>query len=94
MSLLFDVSVDSISLYIKNIIKEKELDESVVEESSVTASDGKTIDIQNRMLSYSLNIDRDELSKVINEYTKALDLLDNYNYQTLVPKVIQTRWKS
>ena len=30
---------------------------------------GKTIDIQNRMLAYSLNIDRDELAKVINEYT-------------------------
>lgn len=44
---------------------------------------GKTIDIQNRMLSYSLNIDRDELSKVINEYTRALDLLDNYDHQTL-----------
>lgn len=138
MSLLFDVSVDNISLHIKNIIKENELDESVVEESSVTASDGKTyrtkiynldmiisvgyrikstrgivfrkwankvlkdyliqgyainqkrldnlgktIDIQNRMLAYSLNIDRDELSKVINEYTRALDLLDSYDHQTL-----------
>lgn len=44
---------------------------------------GKTIDIQNRMLAYSLNIDRDELAKVINEYTRALDLLDNYDHQTL-----------
>ena len=43
----------------------------------------KTIDIQNRMLAYSLNIDREELSKVINEYTRALDLLDNYGHQTL-----------
>ena len=43
----------------------------------------KTIDIQTRMLSYSLNIDKEELSKVINEYTKALDLLDNYDHQTL-----------
>ena len=52
---------------------------------------GKTIDIQNRMLSYSLNIDRDELSKVINEYTRALDLLDNYDHQTLVkPKGSQS----
>ena len=45
---------------------------------------GKTIDIQNRMLAYSLNIDKEELTKVINEYTRALDLLDNYNHQTLV----------
>lgn len=44
---------------------------------------GKTIDIQNRMLAYSLDIDREELSKVINEYTRALDLLDSYDHQTL-----------
>ena len=43
----------------------------------------KTIDIQNRMLAYSLNIDKDEISKVINEYTRALDLLDNYDHQCL-----------
>ena len=43
----------------------------------------KTIDIQSRMLAYSLNIDKEELSKVINEYTKALDLLDDYDHQTL-----------
>ncbi len=43
----------------------------------------KTIDIQNRMLAYSLNIDKEELSKVINEYTRALDLLDNYDHQCL-----------
>lgn len=44
----------------------------------------KTIDIQNRMLAHSLEIDEDELSKVINEYTKALDLIDNYDHQTLI----------
>lgn len=44
----------------------------------------KTIDIQNSMLAYSLNIDKEELAKVINEYTRALDLLDNYDHQTLV----------
>lgn len=44
---------------------------------------GKTIDIQNRMLAYSLNIDKEELTKVINEYTRALDLLDSYDHQTL-----------
>jgi len=43
----------------------------------------KVVDIQNRMLAYSLNIDREELTKVINEYTRALDLLDNYDHQTL-----------
>ena len=138
MSLLFNVSVDNISLHIKNILKEEELDESVVEESSVTATDGKkyktkfynldmiisvgyriksqrgilfrkwankvlkdflikgyavnekrlealnkTIDIQTRMLSYALDVDKDELFKVIDGYTKALDLLDDYDHQTL-----------
>lgn len=44
---------------------------------------GKIVEIQNKMLSYSLNIDRDELIKVINEYSKALDLLDNYDHNVL-----------
>jgi len=44
---------------------------------------GKVIDIQNRMLSYSLNIDKEELTKVIDGYTRALDLLDSYDHQTL-----------
>ena len=43
----------------------------------------KTIEIQTRMLSYALDIDKEELSKVINEYTRALDLLDSYDHQTL-----------
>jgi len=43
----------------------------------------KTIDIQNRMLSYALDIDKEELLKVIDGYTKALDLLDDYDHQTL-----------
>ena len=41
MALLFNVSIDNISLHIKNIINEGELDQSVFEESSITASDGK-----------------------------------------------------
>ena len=42
MAELFDCSVDNVGLHLKNIFKEAELIEnSVVEESSVTASDGK-----------------------------------------------------
>ena len=148
MAVLFNVTVDNISLHIRNILREGELDDSVVEESSVTAIDGKkyitrlynldmiiavgcrvkskrgivfrkwaikvikehlvqgysinqkrlealnkTVDIQTRMLAYSLNIDKEELSKVINEYTRALDLLDNYDHQTLVkPKGEKTAY--
>lgn len=43
----------------------------------------KTIDIQTRMLSYALNIDKEELFKVIDGYTKALNLLDDYDHHTL-----------
>jgi hypothetical protein len=43
MATLFDCSTDNISLHFKNIVKDNELDEnSVTEEFSVTASDGKT----------------------------------------------------
>ena len=41
MALLFNVSIDNISLHIKNIINDGELDQSVFEESSITAFDGK-----------------------------------------------------
>ena len=42
MAKVFDCSVDNISLHLKNIFKEKELNEnSVVEESSITAFDSK-----------------------------------------------------
>ena len=43
----------------------------------------KVVDIQTRMLSYALDIDKEELIKVIDGYTKALDLLDEYDHQTL-----------
>lgn len=43
----------------------------------------KVVDIQNRMLAYSLDIDKAELVKVIDGYTRALDLLDSYDHQTL-----------
>jgi len=43
MAALFDCSMDNISLHLKNIFKDNELDErSVTEDFSVTASDSKT----------------------------------------------------
>ena len=141
MSLLFEVSTDNIGLHIKNILNDKELDESTTEESSVTQLEGKrqvkrniklynldmiisvgyrvkskrgilfrrwankvlkeyliqgitvnqkrievlnkVVDIQTKMLSYALDVDKEELTKVINGYTRALDLLDSYDHQTL-----------
>ena len=42
MSKVFDCSIDNISLHLKNIFRDNELDEnSVTEKSSITASDGK-----------------------------------------------------
>ena len=42
MAMLFECSVDNISLHLKNIFAERELDEkSVVEDFSITAADGK-----------------------------------------------------
>jgi len=47
MSELFDVSTDNIGLHLKNIFAEGELDEnSLTEESSVTAADGKNYRIK------------------------------------------------
>ena len=43
----------------------------------------KVVDIQNRMLSYALDIDKEELFRVIDGYTRALDLLDGYDHQSL-----------
>ena len=45
---------------------------------------GKTIVLQNKMLSSVMQIDFQELSTVINEYTNALNLLDDYDHQNLV----------
>lgn len=42
MSKVFDCSIDNISLHLKNIFRDNELDENLVtEKSSITASDGK-----------------------------------------------------
>ena len=43
----------------------------------------KTIDIQSRMLASTLHIDNEELSSVIEAYTNALDLLDDYDHQAV-----------
>ena len=44
---------------------------------------GKTVDIQNRMLASTLHIDSEELANVVSAYTNALELLDDYDHQTV-----------
>ena len=54
----------------------------------------KVIDIQNKMLASTLNIDSYELTEVIKTYTNALDLLDDYDHQRLEkPKGNDTIYK-
>lgn len=51
----------------------------------------KTVEVQNRMLASSLNIEQNALVNVILEYTSALNLLDDYDHQCLdKPKGNQT----
>ena len=152
MADLFEVSTDNISLHIKNILIEGELDDSTAEKSSVVQKEGnrtvkrtiniynldmilsvgyrvnskkgivfrkwankvlkdymikgyalnekrlealnKTIEIQSRIISSTLELDNNEVYKVVNEYTRALDLLDNYDHQCLVkPEGSNTLYK-
>jgi hypothetical protein len=57
MSELFDCSIDNISLHLKNIFKEGELNEnSVTEEYSKTASDGKNYQVKHYNLDAIISI--------------------------------------
>ena len=44
---------------------------------------GKTIELQSRMIAHMAEVDEEELMSVINRYTEALDLLDDYDHQCL-----------
>lgn len=57
MAALFDCSTDNISLHLKNIFKEAELSEnSVAEEYSVTASDGKNYKVKHYNLDAIISV--------------------------------------
>lgn len=43
----------------------------------------KTIEIQSKMLAAAIDSDSSEVLKVVNAYTKALSLLDDYDHQTV-----------
>ena len=45
---------------------------------------GKTIELQTRMIAHLTKTDEKDLMDVINRYTEALDLLDDYDHQCLV----------
>ncbi|MDH8701777.1 hypothetical protein M2138_001127 [Dysgonomonadaceae bacterium PH5-43] len=57
MAALFDCSTDNISLHLKNIFKENELEENTVTEYfSATASDGKTYKVKHYNLDAIANL--------------------------------------
>lgn len=57
MAHLFDTSVDNISLHLKNIFRDEEVEEfSVSEEFSVTASDGKTYKVKHYNLDAIISV--------------------------------------
>lgn len=43
----------------------------------------KTIEIQSKIIASTMELDSDDVYEVVNQYTKALDLLDSYDHQTL-----------
>ena len=55
MSRLFDVDTDTIGLHIANILKEKELDVSTTEESSVVQKEGSR-NVKRRLKIYNLDM--------------------------------------
>ena len=95
MGILFDVKQSTLSEHINNIFKEGELEEKTSIGISDKSSGGrkskleylektvKLIDIANRIDERLEGSDAKEILKVIAEYSKALDLLDDYDHKTL-----------
>lgn len=93
MAELFDCSKDNISLHLKNIFNSKELDkDSVVEESSDTATDGKEYKMKfynlDAIISVSYRINslratqfRQWATKVLSSFTIQGYVLDKERYQ-------------
>ncbi|MBO4337000.1 MAG: virulence RhuM family protein [Lachnospiraceae bacterium] len=44
----------------------------------------KTVEIQTKMLANTMDIEQDEVLKAVNLYTRALQLLDQYDHQSLI----------
>lgn len=78
--------------FIKKVLKEYLIYGYSIKEKRM-ASLNKTIEVQNKMLA-SFNTDDNVLTNVVNEYTKALDLLDDYDHSAIKkPEGNQTIYK-
>ena len=80
MALLFEVYTDNIGLHIKNIFRLNELNESVSEYSSVTASDGKKYKTKIYNLDMILAVGYRIKSKRTSKFREwALKEIENFN---------------
>ena len=43
----------------------------------------KTVEIQTKMLANSLDVEQQDVLRAVNQYTKAMTLLDQYDHQSL-----------
>lgn len=80
MAVLFDCSTDNISLHLKNIFESEEIDkETVVEEFSVTASDGKNYKTKHYSLDAIISVGYRVNSKRATQFRQwATNILKNY----------------
>lgn len=63
-----------------NILKDYMMKGYAVNQRRIDALN-KTVEIQSRMLASSLELDSNDVLYVVNKYTEALDLLDDYDHQ-------------
>lgn len=63
-----------------NILKDYMIKGYTINQRRIDALN-KTVEIQSRMLASSLELDSDDVLYVVNKYTEALDLLDDYDHQ-------------
>lgn len=65
-----------------NVLKQYIFQGYAINENRLTALQ-KTVEIQSKMLASTLKVDEAEILQAVNQYTKALSLLDNYDHQAL-----------
>ena len=65
-----------------SILKDYMLKGYVVNEKRLESLN-KTVEIQSRIIASALELESEDVYKVVSEYTRALDLLDDYDHQSL-----------
>ena len=65
-----------------SILKDYMLKGYVVNEKRLESLN-KTVEIQSRIIASALELESEDVYKVVREYTRALDLLDDYDHQSL-----------